>query len=402
LPNPPHDRKALLLELETEAASLREKVRRLQADDEPMSRRHLLRNLGTAAAAGVGIATGATALAPTPAAAATGAWNYGTNTRIDAAGDGSGLKSNSPGKTLVVENYGSGTAITAEAGSGPGIHTTRGVAARANPDPAGIFSEAAVNGVAVRARVDAGGTGVMASVGNVAAVPGPSAIQADAAAGYFGVYSDTATLPAVVGFSHGAPPTTENDISGIGVAGFGNVALDGTTNFDTGVPLRLSVGGSPTAGTFYRKGSFSLNLDRGLLLCLASGTPGTWVRVGFNPINPFRLVDTRNTGGPIGANSSRLFTLAPSGSAPNNVPAGTQGVSLNITVVDGTAPSYVTVAPSDYTWATPEAPYSNVNFGTGQIAANQTTVKVGPDGKIKVFNRHGQVNVVIDVLGFFS
>ena len=45
---------------------------------------------------------------------------------------------------------------------------------------------------------------------------------------------------------------------------------------------------------------------------------------------------------------------------------------------------------------------SNLNFGPGQTVPNLVMVKVGPDGKVNVYNAAGQVHVIFDVVGYFE
>ena len=42
-----------------------------------------------------------------------------------------------------------------------------------------------------------------------------------------------------------------------------------------------------------------------------------------------------------------------------------------------------------------------MNIGAGDVLSNTVIAKVGADGKISIYNNTGQVNVAIDVLGWF-
>ena len=80
------------------------------------------------------------------------------------------------------------------------------------------------------------------------------------------------------------------------------------------------------------------------------------------------------------------------------VPAGPAGaVALNVTIVNPTAPTYVTVWPSGQ----PQPGSSNVNAVVGTVA-NMVTVGLGADGAVAVSNFAGSADVLIDVAGWFD
>jgi hypothetical protein len=202
-------------------------------------------------------------------------------------------------------------------------------------------------------------------------------------------------------------------LQAFGVVGSGNRDGKGVVAFGstTGAPLHIGPnGGAPPATKAHDIGDVWLTDTGTMYTCVSGGAPGTWFRVGgtnYLP-TPFRLVDTRITGGPLGAGERRTFTIAPSGSAPNNVPGGglISGVLINVTAVPapvGHTNSYFTVLPKDAP-AIPagnDAPYSTVNWITGQLQANLVAVRVpAATGQIDVFNRAGNVDLIIDVIGF--
>jgi len=121
----------------------------------------------------------------------------------------------------------------------------------------------------------------------------------------------------------------------------------------------------------------------------------------FTGVTPRRVLDSRpppeSVGGfttPWSAGQTRELTLA--GAAP--VPANATEVVLNVTVTGATAGSFLTAWPSGV--AKPNA--SNLNFSAGQTVANLVVVKVGTGGKISLFNNSGSVNVIADVVAYFS
>lgn len=110
----------------------------------------------------------------------------------------------------------------------------------------------------------------------------------------------------------------------------------------------------------------------------------------FHPLaSSTRLLDTRLTG----------QRLPPGGSLQLTVPgAGVEATVLNVTAVDGTAASYLSVYPG--TGAPPLA--SNVNFPAHSNVPNPVSVKPGPGGVISVYNSVGNVDVVVDRSGDFG
>ena len=125
----------------------------------------------------------------------------------------------------------------------------------------------------------------------------------------------------------------------------------------------------------------------------AVSVPGAFVS-----LSPSRVLDSR-----IGNGYSGMVpgggTIGLQVTGRGGVPAsGVAAVVLNTTVTDTGAPGFITVYPSDAT--RPVA--SNLNFVAGQTVANLVTVKVGANGKVKLFNASSQpVSLVADVAGYF-
>jgi serine protease len=80
--------------------------------------------------------------------------------------------------------------------------------------------------------------------------------------------------------------------------------------------------------------------------------------------------------------------------------AGTppKAVVLNVTVTNPTASSYLTLWPDGN--LPPLA--SDLNYRRGQTVANLVVVQVGADGKVRLFNPAGSVDVVIDIVGWYG
>ena len=119
------------------------------------------------------------------------------------------------------------------------------------------------------------------------------------------------------------------------------------------------------------------------------------------PLNPFRLLDTRNgvgvAAGKLGA--GQHLDLQATGVAGSGVPsAGIDAVVLNVTVDQPTKESYLTVWPTGE--ALPNA--SSLNFVKGQTVPNLVIAKVGAGGQVSVFNAAGETHVIADVVGCFA
>jgi outer membrane protein assembly factor BamB len=110
----------------------------------------------------------------------------------------------------------------------------------------------------------------------------------------------------------------------------------------------------------------------------------------LNPMPPFRVLDTRDgTGGP-------NVKLGPGATISVQVDGGfSNGLVLNLTVTNPTAPSYLVVWPAGQ----PRPTSSNLNFAAGQTVANRAMVPVA--GSINIYNAAGSVDVIADINGAF-
>jgi hypothetical protein len=118
------------------------------------------------------------------------------------------------------------------------------------------------------------------------------------------------------------------------------------------------------------------------------------VGLGFYTLPPCRVVDTRTgDGGPIAAGATRSFSLA----GRCGLTTAVKSVSLNVTVVAGSAPGNVVVYPGDV--AAPGT--ATVNFSAGQTRGNNAIVGLA-SGTLGAKNRAAAaVDLVVDVNGCF-
>jgi hypothetical protein len=121
-------------------------------------------------------------------------------------------------------------------------------------------------------------------------------------------------------------------------------------------------------------------------------------RGGFESLVPERILDTREgLGAPlgrVGADGTIDLQVAGRGGVPD---AGVGAVVMNVTAVGPSAGSFVTVWPTGI--ARPVA--SNLNVVAGDTAPNLVIVKLGDGGRVSLFNRFGDVDLVADVAGWF-
>jgi hypothetical protein len=122
---------------------------------------------------------------------------------------------------------------------------------------------------------------------------------------------------------------------------------------------------------------------------------------GFTPLAvPKRIQDSRPAYqvGPYsskwGPGVTRNVTVA---GGSTGVPTNADAVVLNVAVTGSSLTGYLTLYPNGQ--AKPTA--SSINFAKAQTIANAVTAKVGTLQQVKVFNAQGNVDVIIDVIGYF-
>ncbi len=116
--------------------------------------------------------------------------------------------------------------------------------------------------------------------------------------------------------------------------------------------------------------------------------------LAFFPLTPCRILDTRNSGGPISGGQEHDFPI------PGNcgIPSDAVAYSLNITAVPSSGGvSYVTVWPKGQT----QPLVSTLNDPTGTVVANAAIVPAGGDNATAVFPSN-TTNLLIDTNGYFA
>ena len=144
----------------------------------------------------------------------------------------------------------------------------------------------------------------------------------------------------------------------------------------------------------------------GLQTWQVGAAPGD-IDTTYVPVAPCRLFDLRPAPDNVGPRTSPLgpgetFTTQVTGSNGNcvGIPADATAVAMNVTVLNGTATSFLTLFPADEV----DVPVvSNLNWTPPQAPTpNKVDVKLSPDGKVKAFNAFGTVDVIADVAGYYT
>jgi hypothetical protein len=196
-------------------------------------------------------------------------------------------------------------------------------------------------------------------------------VAAPSAQSYLSVWPTGGPLPEISNLNY-APGETRANLVTVGLGSAGRVSL------------------------FNERGDAHVIFDVVGYYSSADGTPGS----RFRPLAPQRLFDTRGgTGGvpaqPVGPGGTLRFDVTDIAGVPA---AGVTAVAMNVTAVRATASSYVTVWPDDA--AQPNA--SNLNFPAGATVPNLVIMRVPASGVISFFNESGQVDLLADVVGYYT
>ncbi len=118
----------------------------------------------------------------------------------------------------------------------------------------------------------------------------------------------------------------------------------------------------------------------------------------FVPVNPARLLDTRDGTGGVSGQVGTDGTIDVALATGSPVPAGAKAVVVNVISVDSSSTSYVTAWPSGS--GRPLA--ATMNPRPGVPVPNQAYLKLGPGGKLSLYNFIGSTDLVIDVFGYIT
>ena len=136
----------------------------------------------------------------------------------------------------------------------------------------------------------------------------------------------------------------------------------------------------------------------------ASATLESGEKAVFVPITPCRVMDTRAAPSTVGPRNTPIgvaetYSIVVLGANGNcTIPPDAVGLSMNVTAVNPTGASFLTVFPTGA--AQPVA--SNLNYVAGQAPVpNAVEVKIGAGGKISFYNNTGTVDVAADIVGYY-
>jgi len=125
------------------------------------------------------------------------------------------------------------------------------------------------------------------------------------------------------------------------------------------------------------------------------------------PVGPARLLDTRETGSPLGRAEVRPVQIRGADSyMPTLTPAipdrpTVTAAMVNIAAVNNRPGSTSTFLSASPTRPVPPITTSNVNVVRGQIKTALAVVPV-VDGKIYIYNHAGETDLIVDVFGYFE
>ncbi|HEX3087089.1 MAG TPA: DUF1501 domain-containing protein [Ilumatobacteraceae bacterium] len=151
------------------------------------------------------------------------------------------------------------------------------------------------------------------------------------------------------------------------------------------------VGANGMVSIYNNAGATDIIVD--VLGCFDGDSSGRYVA-----LTPRRVLDTRDgTGAPQGpvGQAPLEVTLLGRGGVPSD---GVSGVMLNVTAVAPTGNTYVTVYPGGSDCPTA----SNLNISAGQVIPNMVLARLGPAGTVLMYNNTGNVDLVADVVGYFT
>ena len=118
----------------------------------------------------------------------------------------------------------------------------------------------------------------------------------------------------------------------------------------------------------------------------------------FVPVSPQRIVDSR-TGSATECRGPRPTAEQP-GRGGRRRPGAerSNGCIVNVTSVNSTAPSYITVWPTGTTRPTA----STLNPRVGVPVPNLAYLKLGTGGHLSLYNNTGSTDYIVDVFGYIT
>lgn len=217
------------------------------------------------------------------------------------------------------------------------------------------------------------------------------------------------TAGAVVAQLTAISPTAPGYLSAFpaGTSWPGTANVNFTTSQIVGNLVTVALGVDPSTGapaiTIYNGPAAGPDTDLTFDLYGYYAPPTATAGDTYVPLTPTRIFDTRPGSGYAGQGQ----TLGGDGTVGvpvtgvGGVPQGAAAVVVNIAVTDTTAPSYIQGYP---TGSPPSSstPTVNQNWVAGETLSTKGVIGVGTAGSITLANHAGDVDVVVDVDGYFT
>ena len=181
-----------------------------------------------------------------------------------------------------------------------------------------------------------------------------------------------------------------NSDAGVGIQGVSQTGIDLVANGSGRLASVRQVDvGVPTTGA-YLAGEQIRDFGGNLFICVAGGSPGTWLKVAaaaagrggmVNLLSaPIRLLDTRLLSGKLPAGAVLVLQVTGVDVGGISVPKGATGVVGNVTVVQPNGGGDLRLYPG----GAPLPATSSINFASGQVVANGVTVGLNTGGQISI------------------
>ncbi len=182
-------------------------------------------------------------------------------------------------------------------------------------------------------------------------------------------------------------------------------------------PLALGLAGAPGAPSTGTHVNGEVYLDNGanVWLCVTSGSPGGWARVGLvSPgrsggaisylVAPVRLLDARS-----GASSglinrpalagNEIYILSVAGLGGSGIPSSAQGLICNVTVLGPGGNGNLSLFPA----GAPLPTTASLTFLAGAFLANHVSSALGSGGSVAIQNQSGSTTpLVLDAVAYIS
>ena len=147
------------------------------------------------------------------------------------------------------------------------------------------------------------------------------------------------------------------------------------------------VGTNGKVGVYNANGSTHVVVD--IAGYLSPTAPGRYM-----PLAPTTVLDTRNDAA-VGPAGSVTVTVAGVGGVPKT---GVSAVALTIAAKSPTANTFITAWPTGVARPTT----ASLNPRAGVEVSNLCIVKTGTDGAVQLYNQNGTLDLVVDVVGYFT